>query len=381
MPPMSPDCPNPALPATLPADDPSPAQEAGAVPARRASEAQQRHDRLMREIEQLRERLQQWQQCESRYHERVARELQPELKRWCERLRELALRMEGALFLDPPPGKPIGRAARLKAGQWMLSLAAAVLAERPDDAEMLALRARHQDDLPAEDAEDEQAAEEAAVPAEDADDGLEPWEREAARRRAQAEASRQAAKQGRKAQAERERRERHGGRTASAGAASLREVYRRLASRLHPDREPDEAERARKTALMQQANQAYAAGDLLALLELQRLHLPEPVAAPVVAAAAAAAAGGDEEARLRDLIALLGAQRERLQAEIDEMVRRFAVLRPDLPARADTITPQLVETLLGTEIRELRARATALERDLGYCRDPASLGAWLRAFG
>lgn len=48
---MSPDCPNPALPATLPADDPSPAQEAGAVPARRASEAQQRYDRLMREIE------------------------------------------------------------------------------------------------------------------------------------------------------------------------------------------------------------------------------------------------------------------------------------------------------------------------------------------
>ena len=106
-----------------------------------------------------------------------------------------------------------------------------------------------------------------------------------------------------------------------------------------------------------------------------------PAGAPAAAAAAAAAAGGDEEARLRDLIALLGAQRERLQAEIDEMVRRFAVLRPDLPARADTITPQLIETLLGTEIRELRARATALERDLGYCRDPASLGAWLRAFG
>ncbi len=59
----------------------------------------------------------------------------------------------------------------------------------------------------------------------------------------------------------------------------------------------------------------------------------------------------------------------------------WASARPDLPARADTITPQLVETLLGTEIRELRARATALERDLGYCRDPASLGAWLRAFG
>lgn len=370
------DLPDPCLPATLP---PVPAPRAPEPPAPSA-----RHERLLREIEQLRERLQQWQQCESRYHERIARELQPELRRWCDRLRELALRMEGALFLDPPPGKPIGRAAQRRAAEWMLSLAEAVLVERPDDAEMLALRARHQQDvappLDAGDEDDPGHEAGAQAPADDPDDGLEPWEREAERRRAQAEASRRTARKGRKDQAERERRERHAGRGASAGTASLREVFRRLASRLHPDREPDEAERARKTALMQQANQAYAAGDLLALLELQRLHLPEPVAAPVVAAAAAAA-GGDEEARLRDLIAVLAAQRERLQAEIDEMVRRFAVMRPDLPARADTITPQLIETLLGTEIRELRARATALERDLGYCRDPASLGAWLRAFG
>ena len=81
------------------------------------------------------------------------------------------------------------------------------------------------------------------------------------------------------------------------------------------------------------------------------------------------------------VVLLLAGRRDAALAAFDEMVRRFAVLRPDLPARADTITPQLIETLLGTEIRELRARATALERDLGYCRDPASLGAWLRAFG
>ena len=376
---MTTDRPDPAWPAPLPAPaDAAPEGAEGAVPARRAREPQQRHDRLMREIEQLRERLQQWQQCENRYHERVARELQPELKRWCERLRELALRMEGALFLDPPPGKPIGRAARLKAGAWMLSLAAAVLAERPDDAEMLALRARHQDDLPAEpDEDDARAAGDAdgLPPDDDLDDGLEPWEREAARRRAQAEASRQTAKQGRKAQAERERRERHGGRTASAGGASLREIYRRLASRLHPDREPDPDERARKTGLMQRVNEAYAAGDLLALLDLQRAWAdapPTPAAAP---------ADGPSDARLRQHIAALAEQRERLQADLDAIVRRFAVLRPDLPARADTVTPQLVEAMLGTEIRELRARVAALDRDLAYCRDPGALGAWLRAFG
>lgn len=50
---------------------------------------------------------------------------------------------------------------------------------------------------------------------------------------------------------------------------SLREVFRRLASALHPDREGDPAEKARKTALMQQANQAYEANDLMSLLRLQ----------------------------------------------------------------------------------------------------------------
>ncbi|BEV13627.1 molecular chaperone DnaJ [Herbaspirillum sp. DW155] len=50
---------------------------------------------------------------------------------------------------------------------------------------------------------------------------------------------------------------------------SIREVYRKLASALHPDREPDASERERKTMLMQQVNQAYEKNDLLRLLELQ----------------------------------------------------------------------------------------------------------------
>jgi hypothetical protein len=50
---------------------------------------------------------------------------------------------------------------------------------------------------------------------------------------------------------------------------SVRDIFRKLTSQLHPDREPDAAERARKTALMQRVNVAYAANDLLALLELQ----------------------------------------------------------------------------------------------------------------
>jgi hypothetical protein len=43
-----------------------------------------------------------------------------------------------------------------------------------------------------------------------------------------------------------------------------------LASALHPDRQTDAQQREVKTGLMQQANQAYARSDLLALLALQR---------------------------------------------------------------------------------------------------------------
>lgn len=50
---------------------------------------------------------------------------------------------------------------------------------------------------------------------------------------------------------------------------SIREVYRKLVSALHPDRETDPTERARKTALMQRVNQAYDKNNLLQLLELQ----------------------------------------------------------------------------------------------------------------
>jgi hypothetical protein len=50
---------------------------------------------------------------------------------------------------------------------------------------------------------------------------------------------------------------------------SVRDIYRKLASALHPDREPDETQRRVKTELMQKVNQAYAANDLLVLMEIQ----------------------------------------------------------------------------------------------------------------
>lgn len=51
---------------------------------------------------------------------------------------------------------------------------------------------------------------------------------------------------------------------------AVQTVFRHLASVLHPDRETDPAERARKTALMQRVTLAYHAHRLVDLLEIQR---------------------------------------------------------------------------------------------------------------
>ena len=50
---------------------------------------------------------------------------------------------------------------------------------------------------------------------------------------------------------------------------SVRTLYMDLVKAFHPDREPEEAEKARKTEIMQRVTQAYESRDLLALLRLQ----------------------------------------------------------------------------------------------------------------
>lgn len=50
---------------------------------------------------------------------------------------------------------------------------------------------------------------------------------------------------------------------------SLKQIYKRLAAILHPDREPIETEKVRKTGLMQRATDAYQNNDLMGLIQLQ----------------------------------------------------------------------------------------------------------------
>ena len=99
----------------------------------------------------------------------------------------------------------------------------------------------------------------------------------------------------------------------------MREVFRKLVSELHPDRETDPVEYARKTEAMQRVNQAYKAGDLLALLEMQlRIEQIDP-----------AALAGLAEERLRHYIHVLEEQSRRLRDELAEFVAPFARMVDD----------------------------------------------------
>lgn len=95
-----------------------------------------------------------------------------------------------------------------------------------------------------------------------------------------AQAARRAARQARREKRETRRQSAAGDKAGTAGApgasatqATLRELYRQLASALHPDREAEGPLRDRKTALMGEANVAYQSQDMATLLRLQQTVL------------------------------------------------------------------------------------------------------------
>jgi hypothetical protein len=144
---------------------------------------------------------------------------------------------------------------------------------------------------------------------------------------------------------------------AQGATRAVREVFRKLVSELHPDRETDPAEHARKTELMQRVNQAYKAGDLLALLELQlSIEQIDPKAL-----------AGLAEERLRHYIHVFEEQSRRLRDELAEFVAPFAMAVGESPVRK--LSPAIVQRALEADIREIQALVRTLEADLVRFQD------------
>jgi hypothetical protein len=149
---------------------------------------------------------------------------------------------------------------------------------------------------------------------------------------------------------------------------SIREVFRKLASALHPDREQDPAEHARKTALMQKVNVAYGNRDLLQLLELQ-LEL-EQIDQKTMNAVS--------EDRLKHYNKVLAEQSSELQQEIDAIAFSFKArygLSPLYP-----LAPSKVMSFLQMDIREIQHDIAELKQDIAACKTIKSLKQLLKAY-
>jgi hypothetical protein len=149
---------------------------------------------------------------------------------------------------------------------------------------------------------------------------------------------------------------------------SVRDIFRKLASLLHPDRETDPAERTRKTALMQRANAAYAAEDLLGLLELQ-LEVEQ-----------VDQAGLDnlDDDRIKQYNKLLASQVNEIQMDITALDMALSI---DMGLEHnDHRTPQALVRDLRGEIREMQADLEYIEGELALCQDIRQLKAWLKDY-
>ncbi len=148
---------------------------------------------------------------------------------------------------------------------------------------------------------------------------------------------------------------------------SIREVYRKLVSALHPDREGDPVERARKTGLMQRVNQAYDKKDLLLLLELQ-LELEHIDAATIA---------GLSEERLKHFNKILKDQLAELEQEIaylEEPMRQMFQLPPHLMLKPQSVMPRLLK-----DIAELQRHIRQIKKDIEIPGDIAVFKAWIKA--
>ena len=303
-------------------------------------------NRLVQDVALWRAALAEWKDRVERWHQAVGpvqRELHAAWRQWVFALEHASLQ----------PG--LSRGERRQLHELLLEAVAPFL-EAGDDPEMEAVARRHAEDKPSAPFTQEDEAEgDAAGPEDPADD----WERQAAdaaAQRAESAAKRRAASASkRRSQQEQE------------VSRSVRDVYRRLASVLHPDREPEAQQQKRKTALMQQANQAYAKQDLLALLELQ---LQAERLDPAHLATA-------DRRRLQHFVAVLEAQLADLQSETRRLEAGFRETT-GLPAGTG-LQPRKADRVISSQAQRMRSDLALLRRQTGAVLDVEAMKDWLRA--
>ena len=147
---------------------------------------------------------------------------------------------------------------------------------------------------------------------------------------------------------------------------ALRTIYRQLASALHPDREPDALERARKTELMGQVNAAYGRRDLMTLLTLQLRC--EQIDASAISRLSAE--------KMKSLTLLLKEQAAALEGHLHAalyQVQQEFELSPFTPVTAAGLTCEL-----DTQARGMADMLADRRDDLQHMQTDAGLKRWVK---
>lgn len=343
---------------------------------RELTKAQREFNRLTENIGALRSEQERWRLAAAACQREAAARLQPLERELMALQRDTVLWIDGYLR-QPPAGERLGRKLREKLVGMLRILAGAVLDAGPD-AEVEAAYDWHSDtryrDERREEAEAmadllKEAAGEGHAFADDAE-SAEAMIDEAAQRLHERRAEPPSADETAKPDSRRRRRERALAREAQAlkdASQSLREVYRKLASLLHPDRTTDADERERRTALMAQVNEVYERRDLLGLLTIQLDT--EQIDAGYLA--------GLADERLERFNRLLREQQRALQQELDTL--RLPVTHHfRLSPRSKNLQPTLLQRVLDEELDGLRATIRYVKQDSRLLRNPATRMQFLR---
>jgi hypothetical protein len=148
--------------------------------------------------------------------------------------------------------------------------------------------------------------------------------------------------------------------------SAIRTIFRQLASRLHPDREPDEQERLRKTGLMSEVNAAYEKNDLTTLLRLQMQ----------ITQGSFQSTARMTDDKLMAMSVLLKEQVSALEDDLDQLQSRLSrELCVPVWAEAD-------EAVMAQSLQRLQADqrhiTDSLESDLRRIQNDAELKRWLK---
>ncbi|GAB3490731.1 J domain-containing protein [Spirosoma knui] len=148
---------------------------------------------------------------------------------------------------------------------------------------------------------------------------------------------------------------------------AVRTLYVDLVKAFHPDWEPNEAEKLRKTTIMQRVTEAYEKSNLLALLQLQLEldHIDERHLEKLA------------DNQLRYYNAILQQQVDELTQTLAESTNRLERLLGK-PVPAGTSMTQL-EQSLNADINTLKKSTKSLRNLVKTLTDPVQLKAWLRA--